>query len=224
MTTAMTLFPDVQPVLETERLLLRPFVREDAEEVHAIVADREIAATTLSIPHPYPPGMAEEWIVRQAPRFEAGEEVVYAVTLKGPGRIVGAVGIAVEPPHRRAELGYWVDQGFWGRGIATEAARALVRFAFEVLEIHRVQAVHFTRNPSSGAVMRKIGMTREGRLRGHILKWGVFEDVEVYGILRGEMDRGSCLGAGDGGGYERHWNGGGGSGEDEEEGDSIGNR
>jgi RimJ/RimL family protein N-acetyltransferase len=180
--------PATPPVLETGRLVLRPFTAADADEVQAIVSDREIASTTLSIPHPYPDGMAAEWIAEHAPAFERGEEVVCAVTLRDGGEIVGAIGIHLDPPHHRAELGYWVARPHWNRGYATEAARALVRWAFETLELHRVQARHLTRNPSSGTVMRKLGMRHEGCLRGHIYKWGVFEDVEVYGILRHELD------------------------------------
>ena len=92
----------------------------------------------------------------------------------------------MEPPHRRAELGYWVARPFWNQGYASEGARALVRFGFAELGLHRVSAHHYSRNPASGKVMQKIGMRFEGLLRQHVFKWGVFEDIEMYGILAGD--------------------------------------
>ena len=80
-----------QPILQTERLILRPFAAPDADQVHAIVSDREIAYNTAHIPHPYPDGMAAEWIDRVATRWHTGESAVFAATLRGDGRIVAAV-------------------------------------------------------------------------------------------------------------------------------------
>jgi ribosomal-protein-alanine N-acetyltransferase len=176
-----------QPTLATGRLVLRPFVAGDADEVHAIVSHREVAANTAHIPHPYPEGMALEWIERNRARWATGESAVFAATLAGDGRIVAAVGLEIEPHHRRAELGYWVSPEFWNGGFATEGAREVVRYGFRALGLNRVQAHHYSRNPASGRVMQKIGMTWEGKLRKHIFKWGVFEDIDIYGILSDEL-------------------------------------
>jgi ribosomal-protein-alanine N-acetyltransferase len=177
----------IQPTLMTERLLLRPFAGSDADEVHQILCEKEIAANTMHIPHPYPEGMAAEWIGVHPAKWEKGEGAIFAATMRTDGRIVAAVGLEIEPPHRRAELGYWVARPFWNQGIATEGSRAVVAFGFAELGLHRVQATHYARNPQSGAVMRKLGMRHEGVLRQHVYKWGVFEDLEVYGILKEEM-------------------------------------
>ncbi|HEX5725958.1 MAG TPA: GNAT family N-acetyltransferase, partial [Longimicrobiaceae bacterium] len=155
----------VQPPLHTERLVLRPFTPDDAPDVHRLVAEREIAATTLNIPHPYLDGMAAEWISRHPGDFERGEGAVFAVTLRDGGELAGAVGFTVARVHRQAELGYWIGRPYWGRGYATEAARAALRWAFAALDLHRVVAHHMTRNPASGAVLRKLGMRHEGTLR-----------------------------------------------------------
>jgi RimJ/RimL family protein N-acetyltransferase len=176
-----------QPTLRTDRLVLRPFSMADAAAVHEIVSDREIAYNTAHIPHPYPEGMAAEWIERTMARWETGENAVFAATTPDGGRLVGAVGLEIEPPHRRAELGYWVARPYWNGGYATEASRAVVEFGFRALGLHRVQAHHYCRNPASGRVMQKLGMTFEGRLRKHVLKWGVFEDIDIYGILSDEL-------------------------------------
>lgn len=176
-----------QPVLRTGRLVLRPFAMDDVPTVARLAGDREIASTTLHIPHPYDPEMAASWIRSHRVWWEAGEMVSYAVTLAEGGELIGTTGLVLNTPHRNAELGYWLGRPYWGAGYATEAARALVGFGFETLGLHRVHAHHFTRNPASGRVLLRVGMRYEGRLREHVRKWDVFEDVDTYGILRGEF-------------------------------------
>ena len=173
--------------LGTERLILRPFVMEDADEVHQIVSDREIAHNTAHIPHPYPEGMAAEWIGRLAARWPTGESAVFAATLRESGRIIAAVGLEVQPPHQRAELGYWVAREYWNLGYASEAATAVLGYGFREMGLHRIAAHHYTRNAASGRVLQKLGMRYEGRMRQHVLKWSVFEDIDFYGILAEEF-------------------------------------
>jgi [ribosomal protein S5]-alanine N-acetyltransferase len=174
----------LQPTLTTGRLLLRPFAAADAPRVTELVGAWEIADTTLSIPHPYELRMAEEWIGSHEEGFAQGTLASFAVTLRKEGTLVGAVGLSVHSPHARAELGYWFGRDCWGRGYASEAAAALLDFAFDELRLHRVYAFHLTRNPASGRVMRKIGMRYEGRLRQHVRKWDLLEDLDLYGVLR----------------------------------------
>jgi RimJ/RimL family protein N-acetyltransferase len=74
----------------------------------------------------------------------------------------------------------------WGKGYATEAGRAALRFGFEHLELNRIWAYHMVRNPASGRVLAKVGMEREGLLRQHVRKNEVFEDVVLMALLRQE--------------------------------------
>ena len=174
---------DAQPALRTDRLLLRPFTLEDAPAVQRLAGDAEIADTTLTIPHPYGEGVAEAWIDTHRDRWERGELASFAIVLRETGELAGAVGLAIDPRHLHAELGYWVGRPYWGLGICTEAARAVVEFGFRELGLRRIHAHHFTRNPASGRVMQKIGMRCEGTLRQHARKGDRFEDLDVYGIL-----------------------------------------
>lgn len=167
--------------LATERLLLRPFTLDDAPAVQRLASAYEVAENTLLIPHPYPEGAAAEWIAKQKP----ANNHVFAITLH-EGDVIGAVGLEVQPEHDRGEIGYWIGVPYWGRGYMTEAARAVIGWAFESLRLRRVFAFHFTRNPASGRVMQKIGMRHEGSLRQHDKKWNEYVDVEVYGILNSE--------------------------------------
>jgi [ribosomal protein S5]-alanine N-acetyltransferase len=177
---------DSIPTLTTPRLILRPFVIEDGPAVERLAGAREVADTTLNIPHPYPEGGGAAWIESQATTLAAGKGFTLAITLRETQALLGAIGLAIDSDHSRGELGYWITVADWGRGYATESARAIMTFGFGVLGLHRIQARHFTRNPSSGRVMEKLGMRFEGINRDAYFRWGRFEDVAVYGILSDE--------------------------------------
>lgn len=172
--------------LETERLLLRPFLLSDASDVQRLAGNWTIADTTLNVPHPYEDGMAEAWISTHQPRFEAGELAVFAITLKADSELVGAASLRVDRSFDRANLGYWIGEPFWGLGYCTEAATSIVEYGFTELKLQRLYAEHLERNPASGRVLQKIGMSKEGTARQHTKKWGKFEDLVLYGLLRNE--------------------------------------
>jgi len=182
-----------QPTLETKRLRLRRFTLADAADVQRLAGDRDVASTMM-IPHPYEVGMAEHWVSTHLEGFNRGELATFAITLRESAVLVGAISLTIRRKHSRGELGYWIGKPYWNRGYCTEAAKAILQFGFVELGLNRIHASHFTRNPASGRVMQKIGMTYEGRLRQHVEKWGVFEDLDLYGILPGEF-----FGEGDGG-------------------------
>ncbi len=174
-----------QPTLRTERLVLRPLTQSDAQALSRLVGRREIADTTISIPHPYSEEQAQQWIAETADLFAKTKSVVFCMELKDGGNLAGTIGLRdIDDEHSQAELGFWVAVECWGQGYATEAARAVVGFGFEQLGLNRVYAHHMVRNPASGRVLAKIGMKREGLLRQRVRKWGVFEDVVLLAMLR----------------------------------------
>lgn len=173
-----------QPTLFTDRLLLRPFELVDAPRLQELAGVREVADTTLNIPHPYPDGAASLWIASHVPAWLDQTGVTFAITDRMIGDLMGAIGLVCNTSHASGELGYWVAKEHWKRGYCTEAARAVLAFAFDSLDLHRVHATHFVRNPASGRVMQKLGMQFEGIRRGAVRKNGVFEDLATYAILR----------------------------------------
>ena len=178
-----------QPERLTARLRLRPFRLTDEADVQAICSNRSIAEMTRTIPHPYPPGAAREWIDSLTAKWAEGDSAVFAIErLDQPG-VVGAVGLTIDPSNENAELGYWIAPRDWGQGIATEAARETIAFGFDELGLHRIFAHHMTHNPASGRVLAKAGMIREGQLRQHVKKWGVFRDIIIYGITVDDWSR-----------------------------------
>jgi len=177
------------PTLQTERLILRAFQMDDAPAVNKYVSEKAIAATTLNIPHPYNLEMAEEWIGTHKEAFENGQAVRFAITLGDSGNLLGAIGLEITAAHERAEIGYWIGKPHWGKGYCTEAALAVLQYGFDSLGLERIFATHFRKNSASGRVMQKAGMKHEGRLRHHVKKWGEFEDLEMYAILRSNVER-----------------------------------
>ena len=176
------------PSLHTDRLFLRPFTLADAPELQRLIGAREVASTTLNVPHPYEDGMAEHWISAQKFKFDEGQGLSFAITLRDRPGLIGGIGLNLTPSHHHGELAYWIGVPFWSRGYCTEAAAAVVRYGFDVVKLHRIHAAHMTRNPASGRIMQKIGMTYEGCLRQHYYKWDVFEDAALYGLLRSECE------------------------------------
>lgn len=176
------------PVLETERLRLRPFVPPDAVAVRRLAGAPEVAATTLNIPHPYPQGAAEQWIGGHATAAVEGRGFTWAIVRQADDELLGAVGCTITPAHARAELGYWLGVPYWNHGYMTEAVRRVVAFGFAALGLHRIQSTALPRNVASWRVMEKAGLRREGVLRGYVRKIDAFEDIVVYGRLRPDAE------------------------------------
>lgn len=176
----------VPVILLTERLLLRPLNREDIPALLPLIGAREIAATTLRIPHPYTREDAEKFLDHVERVWQKREGARFGIFLRDGERFCGGIGLHANPEHNHAELGYWIGVPFWGSGYCTEAAREVLKYGFCSLNLNRIHSGHFSNNPASGRILRKLGMKYEGTSRGHILKWGEYLDVELYGLLASE--------------------------------------
>jgi RimJ/RimL family protein N-acetyltransferase len=131
-------------------------------------------------PHPYTAGDASLWLKAATSQ---STEIAFAIAVEG--QAVG--GIGVEPQkdvyHRSAEIGFWLGEQYWGRGIATEAVRAFTEYVFDTFDVCRIFARVFEWNPASGRVLEKCGYTLEGRLRKSVTKDGRTIDEMIYGIV-----------------------------------------
>ncbi len=173
----------MQPSITTENLFLRPFELSDAKRVQSLAGHSAIAEMTANIPHPYADGMAESWIETHGAAWQNQKTASFAICVGSKAELIGCCGLQLSMKHRRASLGYWIGTDYWNSGYCTEAATALIAFGFDQLALHRIEAQHLTKNPASGAVMRKIGMKHEGTLIDYVIKNDRFEDMEIYSIL-----------------------------------------
>ncbi|MFK7994845.1 MAG: GNAT family N-acetyltransferase [Granulosicoccus sp.] len=173
----------MQPSLKTDNLVLRPIEQRDALRIQLLAGAAQIAEVTENIPHPYEDGMAESWIETLTPGWENRDCATFAICLSGCTDLLGCCGLQLLMKHKRASLGYWIGLDYWSNGHCTEAASAVIKFGFEHLALHRIEATHLSKNPASGAVMRKIGMSHEATMVDYVINNGRFENMELYSIL-----------------------------------------
>ena len=173
--------------LRTERLLLRSLVPGDAEPLRRLAGDRAIADTMISVPHPFTQPHALEWIADYGGSAPKSRHRYFATCLDEIGDLVGITALRdIDAEHAQAELSFWIGRPYWGRGFASEAAGATLQYGFLMLHLNRITAYHMLRNPASARVLVRLGFRQEGILRQRVRKWGVFEDVAAYAILRSE--------------------------------------
>lgn len=178
-----TTLPDL---IETSRLLLRPFEIGDVDDVFAYARDPEWSRFLRLLPRPYEAADAERFIARQILRDRA---VHPSWAVVDDGTVVGGVNLRFDTTHRLAELGYSIARSRWNQGYCSEAARSVIDAAFERRpNLNRIHARADSDNDGSQRVMEKIGMTREGVLRSSRVERGEVYDEVWYAILRTEWE------------------------------------
>lgn len=149
--------------IETQRLALRAYTAEDAANLSRLAGDFDVAKMTSSVPHPYPQLSAEGYIMLTEAARPLGKDMPFAIALPGQG-LIGAAGF-----HARGEgaweFGYWIGKPFWGKGFATEAARALLAWWDESMKVSCLSAGRFIDNPASGRVLEKVGFKPNGEVK-----------------------------------------------------------
>ncbi len=173
--------------LRTTRMVLRPLQRAHLDCMLPLISAREVAATTLRIPHPYTREDAERYFTTMEAEIGQGKMLRFSIFIASSDEYCGSVGLHIERDHERAEMGYWIGVPYWGRGYASEAAQAVVDYGFRELGLNRIYATVFAGNTASRRVAEKAGMRYEGCMRQHVSKWGKFLDLEVYGVLAADF-------------------------------------
>ncbi|HEI8865741.1 TPA: GNAT family N-acetyltransferase [Serratia odorifera] len=150
-----------QPIIHAGQFELRPFTLGDAPRVKALVNNPRVSQMTANIPYPYTNDMAEEWISLHPRQWQTGTDAIFAIVNQHNRQLLGAVSL-IEIERRQAQIGYWLGEKHWGKGIATQACQTLCRFAFSSLGLHRLQGRHLRCNPASGRVLQKTGFRFAG--------------------------------------------------------------
>lgn len=182
------LFDDM-PRLETPRLILRRLEMRDAPDLFDYSRDPQVAKHVLwdaqtSVSE------ARAYVRYMLRRYRAGEPASWGIEEKETERVVGTIGYMwYQRDNNACEVGYSLARRRWNRGYMTEALAEVLRFSFEELGVHRVEAQHEVENAASGAVMRKCGMRKEGTLRGRLYNKGRYVDVDLYAMLREDYAR-----------------------------------
>lgn len=168
--------------IECGACAIRPFSARDKSDLarHAN-SDKVWANVRDAFPHPYTEEAADAWITH-----------VFATTpmsnfaIEADGQFAGGIGLKLQSDVDRisAELGYWLGEAFWGRGIATAAIQGFVPWAFEAFDLERIFATPFHWNLASCRVLEKASFNKEGVMRRAALKSGVIADLPLYAIYR----------------------------------------
>ena len=174
------------PTLHTDRLQLRPFSTTDADALYALHSNAHVLRYWDSPPWTEPE-RAERFIAACRQLADEGTGARLAIDRASDGAFLGWCGLTQwNPDYRSASLGYCLGEAAWGQGYATEAAYAVLQWAYDTLDLNRVQAEADTRNAASARVLEKLGFVREGTLREDCVVNGDVSDSWVYGLIRRE--------------------------------------
>lgn len=176
------------PVLRTDRLRLRPFTDADGDDLFAMHRSTEVMRYWDS-PAWDDRDRAERFVAMCRKIADEGTGARVAIDRASDGAFVGWCALTDwNPDYRSASLGYCLVEAVWGHGYATEAADAVLRWAFDTLDLNRVQSETDTRNLASARVLEKVGFVREGTLREECVVNGEVSDTWVFGLLRREWE------------------------------------
>ncbi len=174
------------PSLSTSRLLLRQIRPQDAEDLFAVLSDEEAMQFYGHEPH-QSVDETQKLIEQIQARYARREVIRWGITLKGEDRVIGSCSFHhFGPGFHRAETGYELNRGFWGKGIMTEAMSAILTYGFTEFGLHRVEAIIDMANEPSRGLLLKLGFTYEGNLRQRYSFRDRFEDEHYFGLLKDE--------------------------------------
>jgi RimJ/RimL family protein N-acetyltransferase len=168
--------------LRLTRCTLRPWQGGDEPSLVRHANNRNVSRNLRDrFPYPYTAADAADWIARAGAQ---ARPTSFAIVVDGTA--VGGIGIepGVDVFRRSAEIGYWLGEPFWGRGIATEVLCAMTEYAFAHFDLCRLEAGVFDWNPASARVLEKVGYVLEGRARLAVIKDGRTGDRLLYALVR----------------------------------------
>jgi ribosomal-protein-serine acetyltransferase len=174
----------MEPVFKKDNIQLRSFSENDAETLYRLIhANREHIGEWLSwVSNTTHADQIREKIREWAEKDEKGENKVFGIYYSDS--LIGAVSfVSINKEDRNAEIGYWLDKAYTGKGIMTRACRLLISYGFTQLNLHRVALSCAAGNEKSCAIAKRLGFVKEGRLRESGLINGTFVDHEQYALL-----------------------------------------
>jgi RimJ/RimL family protein N-acetyltransferase len=172
--------------IHSEDIILRPWSLNDASQIVPIANNRNIADNLRDgFPYPYSIDNARSWLNMVIPDNDPTR--FFAIT--ADERIIGSIGLVSKSDiyRKNMEMGYFLGEEFWGKGIATIAIKAITSYAFSDFDIIRVYAEPFSDNQGSRRALEKAGFKLEATLRSNVIKNGIIKDSCIYSVLKEEF-------------------------------------
>ena len=173
------------PIIETERLLLREIIKEDAQSIYNCFSNNDVTRyygldTLTSFEQ------AEQFVDLFSKNYIEKRGIRWGIEIKDKEGIIGTIGFnAWSPKHKKAEIGFELNPKYWQKGYATEAVSKVISYGFEEFDLTRIGAVVFIENKASNELLRKLGFEKEGVLRNYLYQNGEPHDTYIYSILKG---------------------------------------
>lgn len=176
------------PTIDTNRLTLRSITPDDVDDFFAVYSNPEVMRYWSTLPLPNREA-AEKQINEIHEGFKRHELLKWGIVLRADDTLIGSVTLFhPDFTHRRTEIGYAIGRAFWRKGYMNEALTAVIGYAFDVLEFHRIEADVDPRNAASIRALERLGFQREGYLRERWQVGGEIQDALLYGLLRPDWE------------------------------------
>ncbi|MGG3122723.1 GNAT family protein [Priestia megaterium] len=177
------------PLIETDRLILRKIVKDDANNILKYLSDKEVMKYYGLEPFKTIHEALEE-ISWYESILNKKTGIRWGMTLKGEGKVIGSCGFLNRvPQHYRTEVGYELSRNYWGYGIASEALEVVIRYGFKYFKFQRIEALIEPPNIPSQKLVEKQGFIKEGLLRNYEFTCGKFDNLYMYSLLKQDFDK-----------------------------------
>jgi len=170
-------------VIKAKKFILRLYRKGDEKSLAKNINNKKIYRNTLHIPYPYTLKDAKEWVAKNLREAKKKDPAKISFVIDIRGEVAGSVGFSKIEGYR-AEIGYWLAEKYWSKGIMTEAVKSATKFGFEKLKLKRIYAYVFPFNKPSMRVLKKAGFKFEGILRKEIKKDNKFLDGYLFAKIR----------------------------------------
>ena len=176
------------PTINTSRLSLRWIRAEDVDDFYAVYSNPEVMRYWSTLPLPDKEA-ASKLISEIQEDIKRDDMLKWGIALRSSDKLIGSVTLFhIDFTHRRAEIGYAQGRAYWGQGYMQEALKAVLTHAFEILNLHRIEADVDPRNAASVRTLERLGFQREGYLRERWQVNGEIQDAFYYGLLRSDWE------------------------------------
>jgi RimJ/RimL family protein N-acetyltransferase len=170
---------------EGEKIRIRKLKLSDADDVFRNINNKAVVRwMSVTVPYPYLQKDAIKFIRKSQRGINSKKYYNFGIVLKRTGKVIGGIGLEkIDLKNKRAEIGFWIAQKHWGKGLVKEAIEIVSKFGFKQLGFHKIYSVVFEENIASQKVLEKFGFKVEGKLVEEFYRYEKWQNIILYGLL-----------------------------------------